>query len=576
MLARTQFSLDVDVRDSEDPDNYAMSVMVATALADAAPDYPADIAIVYTGAAPPELWLDSLMRSFTSIYCRPTVEFLDSANAVGKVCIFLGEVEQPMLVQLDSFRFDAIKRILNNARGLLWVTRDASIDCPSPEKSLHTDILRTLRLEDAGKRFVSLDLDRQSDPWTIVSANFILDIFRRTFDGSLETNGFEYAERDSIQIPRVYEDNAENESVAPFTDNLAPAMQPFLQPGRELRLEVEIPGMLDTLVFREDPSAGQTLAADFVEIEPRAFGLNFRDIMVAMGQLREKIMGFECGGVITRIGPSPTHDFKPGDRVRALTTKGHWASRIRIHWTCVAKIPEHMTFDAAASIPTMFVTTWFSLVETARLQKAENVLIHAGSSGVGQAAIIIAKHIGSEIFVTVDSREKKEFIMKTYGIDPSHILSSRDPSFETDIMSATKGRGVDVVLNSLSGLLLQASWRCVATLGRFIEIGKKDIQANKNLDMEVFGRGISFSAVDLIHLGNYNGPMMSKTLRQILRLLEKQTLVPIQPVTVYPISELQRAFRLMQGGKHLGKILIKPNPDDLVKVNRYETFPQIY
>ena len=569
-LARTNFSLDVEVQDSEDKKNYAMSVIMATALADAKGDLPSEIALVYTNAAPPERWVEDFKQA-TGLASKLTVEHLSTGEWVGKNCIFLGEVEQHILDDIDTVTFTAVKKLLTEARGLLWVTRGASSECSEPKSSLHTGLLRTLRLEDATKRFVSLDLDPQSDPWTTTSANAIADVFKRTYDETLETKDFEYAERGSIiQVPRVYEDKEENEAVMADTDNLAPEMQEFVRPGRELRLDVGTPGMLDTLVFHESPSTDQALPDDYVEIEPKAFGLNFRDIMVAMGQLQEKIMGFECGGVITRLGPNPTHDLKVGDRVCALTTRGHWANFIRIHWTGVAKIPDHMSFDAAASIPMVFVTAWFSLVTTAHLQKSESVLIHAGSGGVGQAAIIIAKHIGAEIFVTVGSKEKREFITNAYGIPPSHILSSRDPSFATDIMKATNGRGVDVVLNSLSGLLLQESWRCVATLGRFVEIGKKDIQANKNLGMEVFGRGISFSAVDLIHLGNHNGLVMSQTLTQILQLLDKRSLVPIQPITIYPISDLQRAFRTMQAGKHLGKIVVVPKPDDLVKVGRMD------
>ena len=117
-------------------------------------------------------------------------------------------------------------------------------------------------------------------------------------------------------------------------------------------------------------------------------------------------------------------------------------------------------------MPMIFVTAYYCFYECAHLSKAESVLIHAGSGGVGQAAIILAKHIGADIFVTVSTLEKKKFVVDTYSIDPNHILSSRDPSFAVCIASATGGRGVDVVLNSLSGELLEASWNRVAYLGR--------------------------------------------------------------------------------------------------------------
>lgn len=185
---------------------------------------------------------------------------------------------------------------------------------------------------------------------------------------------------------------------------------------------------------------------------------------------------------------------------------------------------------------------------------------------MGQAAIILAKHIGADIFVTVSTPEKKKFVVDTYGVDPNHIFSSRDPSFATDIMSATGGRGVDVVLNSLSGELLEESWNCVAHLGRFIEIGKRDIQANKYLQMENFGKAISFSAIDLIHLATYKRATLARVMQEISGLMSQKAIKAITPITVYPISEVQRAFRTMQAGKHLGKIVIVPHPNDLVKV----------
>ena len=570
ILGRTGFSgVDIAIRDCEDDRNYAMSVIMSTALPIVPTDYPKHVVLTYTGSPPPQQWLANLQESIMEkTYVTPTIEKLDQLRPNGKVVVFVSEIETPLLHGVDAAGFENVKTLLNKSKGVFWLTRGAAIDCPHPEFGLHTGLLRTRRLEDNAKRYIALDLDPKDPAWSTSSIKHIVDVFAKSFDYNTEKNtlDFENAIRNGdLLIPRIGDDHKENDDVSPNTANLASEMQPFIQPGRELRMGVGTPGLLDSLAFKDDPDAGKTLEEDVVEIEAQAFGLNFRDIMVAMGQLQEKIMGFECAGVITRVGPKTNSPFKVGDRVCALTTRGHWANRIRIHYTGVGKIPDHMSFEAAASIPMVFVTAYHSLFDKAHLEKSDTILIHAAAGGVGQAAIILAKWAGAEIFATVGSQEKRDFIKTVYGIPDDHIFSSRDISFAADVMAATNGRGVDVLLNSLSGEILQESWNVMATLGRFVEIGKRDIQLNKRLEMEPFGRAISFIAIDLIQLGNFQGKVMYRVMKECLQLLEK-TIQPIQPVNVYPISEIQRAFRTMQAGKHLGKIVIKPNEGDLVKV----------
>ncbi|KAF1993246.1 putative polyketide synthase [Amniculicola lignicola CBS 123094] len=569
VLERTGFTgPDVDVRDCENESNFAMSVIMSTAKPSAALEYPKDTVLVYAGTPPPQSWLSGVKASIDSL-TSVTVECLDCLDPAGKVCIFLSELETPFLEHIDDASFVALKSLLNDSKGVLWVTRGAAINCERSEAALHTGLLRTRRLEDNSKRYIALDADPKEGAWSASASQAITQVFEKVFDYSRDKAciDYEYAQRNQeLFVPRITDDSVENEAVSADTVDLTAQLEPFIQEGRELRMVVGTPGLLDSLVFKDDPDAGQALPDDFVEIDSKAFGLNFRDIMVAMGQLQEKIMGFECSGVVTRVGPNATHDFKVGDRVCALTTRGHWANKIRIHWTSVGAIPDHMSFETAASIPMVFVTAYYGLFEKASLEKGETVLVHAASGGVGQAAIILAKSVGAEIFVTVGSTEKRKFIRETYGIPDSHIFNSRDTSFAVDVMAATNGRGVDVLLNSLAGEMLQESLNVMATLGRFVEIGKRDIQSNKRLEMENFGRAISFMAVDLIHLGMYKGRVMSRVINECLRLLNEQIVEPIQPITIFPISDIQRAFRRMQAGKHLGKIIIRPNPDDLVKV----------
>lgn len=571
VLKRSGFNdVDVDVRDCEDEEIYTTRTIMATAATEVSVSSHPKIAIINVGLKTSQLWLENLKDSIALLTSTiPTLESLGQVQSEGKVCIVLDDIDQPILSRLTADEFGALKRLLKNAKEVLWVSRGGAINCERPNDSLHTGLLRTLRAEDISKTYISLDLDPNQDPWTATAKDAILKVFQATFNNTRDKSliEYEYAERDSlVLVPRVHSDATENDSLGVGSATQIPELQSFHQTGRALKMHAETPGLLDSLVFSDDPSASKPLPDDFVEIDPKSFGLNFRDIMVAMGQLRPKVMGMESSGIITRTGLKASHVFKVGDRVCALTTKGHWANQIRIHWKAVAHIPDEMTFEVAASIPLAFTTAYYSLHDIAGLQKGETVLIHSAAGAVGQAAIQIAKLIDAEIFVTVGSKEKRDFIAKMYDINPNHIYSSRDPSFATNVMAITQGKGVDVVLNFLAGHLLQESWKCVASLGRFVEIGKRDIQLNKNLGMDHFDRGTSFSAVDIIHLGQYKIETLSRVLADVLRLMAEKSLKPVAPITVFPISEIVRAFRVMQAGKHLGKIVIKPNPSSLVNV----------
>lgn len=177
--------------------------------------------------------------------------------------------------------------------------------------------------------------------------------------------------------------------------------------------------------------------------------------MVAMGQLRERVMGLECAGIVTRVGKDAARQgFAVGDRVIALLL-GPFGSRARVSWQGVAHIPDGMGFNAAASLPMIFSTAYVGLVDVARLRPGQTVLIHAAAGGVGQAAIMLAKdYLCAEVYVTVGSQDKRELLMREYNIPSERIFSSRDPSFAPAILAATGGRGVNVVLNSLAGPLL--------------------------------------------------------------------------------------------------------------------------
>lgn len=192
------------------------------------------------------------------------------------------------------------------------------------------------------------------------------------------------------------------------------------------------------------------------------------------------------------------------------------------------------------------MTVIYSLNHVARLSAGESVLIHAAAGGVGQAAIQVAQIAGAEIFATVSSIEKRACLMEKYGLAEDHIFSTRDLSFVKGIKRMTHGRGVDVVLNSLSGEALQQSWNCVAPFGRFVELGKKDIQANGSLSMYPFLHNVSYSAIDMEPIMKARPKQARALLMEALALFEQGMLRVPSPVTAYSFGDAETAFRKLR------------------------------
>ncbi|KAK3361248.1 hypothetical protein B0T24DRAFT_725001 [Lasiosphaeria ovina] len=453
-----------------------------------------------------------------------------------------------------------------------------------PRAGLAVGFLRSLRNEYARKRLGTLDLDMssqgeaQAGPWPLEAIGTVAEVFQKLFDYSTPDDApsdYEFAERGGVvHIPRHVKDVERNQ--ATFHSKQTPpeaappstTLEPFIQTDRPLRLTVGSAGLLDTLGFSDDASADEPLPDDFVEVEPRAFGVNFRDVMVAMGQLKSHVMGYDCAGVVRRVGAgaaSSNGGHRAGDRVCVLL-RGHYASRVRVHWTSAVHMPADMSFETAASLPTQYVTAFASLHDTARLRRGDSVLIHSASGGVGQAAVMLAQRAGADVFVTVGSDEKREFVMARFGIPADRVFSSRDASFAAGVMAATRGQGVDVVINSLAGPLLQAGFDCLAPFGRFVELGKRDLEQNSVLAMHAFARAVSFSSVDVVALGERRPAAAYRVLKEVLRLVAAGEARPVYPISVFPVSEIEKAFRLMQAGKHMGKIVLSVAPETLVPV----------
>jgi NADPH:quinone reductase-like Zn-dependent oxidoreductase len=248
--------------------------------------------------------------------------------------------------------------------------------------------------------------------------------------------------------------------------------------------------------------------------------------------------------------------------------QGSFNSHVRIRSTIIQHVPPHMTVEDGTTAIVSFLTAWMALVDKANLTRNETALIHYGAGGGGQAAIQICQHLGVEIYTTVGSQVKKDLLIDQYGLPADHIFYSRDTTFAEGVMRMTAGRGVDVVLNSTSGELLQQSWTCVANHGRFVEIGKRDILNKVGLDMGPFIRGVSYIGFNLETYHQCSPVHMecSRALDEIFHLFRRKCFKPLAPLTVYSYAQVEQAFRALQSGAVSGKIVVQARDDDLVPV----------
>ncbi|KAL8719989.1 MAG: hypothetical protein Q9225_003081 [Loekoesia sp. 1 TL-2023] len=492
-----------------------------------------------------------------------TLQHIQTESLKDTMCIFLQDLETSFLRDMCNDDLTALKILTGSSKGVLWVTTGCGEHASRPDSALITGVGRNILSENWDTKFIELALEAESPVSRMVE--HITRVFQ---DSLLLENGkweSEYMERNGqLCIGRVVPVNDLTQKISSKANKGTPQMQNFGEdPQRTLTLTIGTPGLLDTFYFEDDPIFGEPLAVDGVEIEVRATGMNFKDVMIALGQLAGNTLGYECAGIVRRSGPSAK--FQRGDRVCCCTTTGAYKTFARAHASSVAKIPDHISFTAAAALPLVFCTAHYSLVRLACLQEGQSVLIHSGAGGVGQAAITIAKMLKATIYTTVGTEEKKRFLIDRYQIPENHIFSSRTPLFAKILMNITKG--VDVILNSSSGEVLRATWSCIAPFGRFIELGKSDINSRNGLPMSPFDKNVTFASVDLGIVMDQAKGIMGSTLKAVMALFEDaghQNL--LSPVSVYKVSDLQKAFRRMQSGDNIGKVVVEMDGDAPVPV----------
>ncbi|MHB0958497.1 MAG: SDR family NAD(P)-dependent oxidoreductase [Pirellulaceae bacterium] len=420
-------------------------------------------------------------------------------------------------------------------RGAQYVQED---DVVSPAQSASWGLGRVAANEHPELAWRLVDLDPANDP-TIAGRCLERELF---------------AERDETQIAYRSEKRwvARLQRDPDAIDFAASAKRPIALAGPR-RLQVGNTGTFDSLFYSEleRPAPGPAQ----VEIEVRSAGLNFSDVLKAMGLypgITDRVvpMGIECSGIVSALGEG-VERFHVGDAVMGVAPYSFASHAITAEYALVNK-PESFSDDEAATIPIAFLTAYYALCRLAHLGAGERVLIHAGAGGVGLAAIQIAQDVGAEIFTTAGSDEKRDYL-RALGVE--HVMNSRTLEFAEQIMKITEGRGVDVVLNSLPGSAIEKSLSVLGSYGRFLEIGKIDIYQNRMIGLLPFQNNLSYFAIDLDRMLRQRPDEIRALFAELMDHFRGHAYRPL-PVTCFRDDKVRDAFRYMAQRKNIGKIVV--------------------
>jgi thioester reductase-like protein len=467
----------------------------------------------------------------------------------------LGEKEIEFAQQsgvLSALKLAHVLADLEKSTQVFFVTRDSQPVLKDdavtrPVSAAINGLARVAYNENSQVRWKTIDLDAKD------LANGATQIIQEVADP--DNDEYEIAFRNGKRyVKRIHRVRATE-----FPKRLKNAVQPdgAITP---YQLQIETPGILSNLSLdetqRRAPGPGE------VECSVGAAGINFRNVMKALGMPIGNTVAFpgygeDFAGTVLRVGDGVTH-LKPGDHVLGMgsgTFRGYVTTDVR----AVFRKPNGISFADAATIPTVFATSYYALVYLARMRKGEKILIHAGTGGVGQAAIQIAKELGLEIFSTAGTPEKRE-LLKKLGAD--HVMNSRSLDFVDDVMRLTDGKGVDAVLNSLAADFIPKSLSVLAPFGRFVEIGKVDIYNNSKIGMELLKNNISYFMFDLIEYIVQRTDQIAEMFSELGEKFEQGVYLPLTH-TDFKITEVEQAYRFMAQGKHVGKNVLTFDVDEI-------------
>lgn len=467
------------------------------------------------------------------------------------------ELERDIIAGLSSNDLSRLKIMTNSAENLIWVTSGGTLKAKKPESSLALGIARSLNMEQPSRKFAFFDIECPPSTSSQTQANLVAIISEMLCEEQPDLENLQH--EGVLYCSRFLPDGNLNDI---FRERQSLEVTPvqISEAGRCL-LAIERPGQFDTLYFEQENI--RELDPHHIEIHVKCIGVNAKDVYALSGRVETigSTNALEFTGIVNRVGKEVTQ-FVPGDRVVAMAPSHIGTFEQVPEWAC-ARLLDVESFEVMSTFPLVYCSAMYAIRERGNFVPGDSILIHSAAGGLGMASIQIARLLGADnedIFATVGTESKRRFLVDRFGLRDDHIFSSRDSSFVAGILTKTGGRGVDVVINSLTGPLLHQSWKVCAEFGRFVEVGTRDILDGGRLEMRDFEKGITFTAFDFDRLYHSTREkdhrIRYQLLVEMLELLRQKRIEHITPLRVFDISEAHEAYRHFQNGARIGKVAL--------------------
>ncbi|KAF5872206.1 putative polyketide synthase protein [Botrytis fragariae] len=563
--------IDVELPEFASPECQEQSIIISTASFDESPNLSPIIVtiVVDTSFENQKKAANDLQNEYSENFISSRILHMDDFDSddidkLGKIVSLL-EIDNPILFDLSNASYISIQSMLTCASDVVWVRGGGGRVVQNPAWNMIEGITRAVRNEGSEKKITIIALEFKETEELILNQAQIRMIYQSSsYLGNARLNEHEYVEVNGLfTIPRaipspnltttLHQKSLPQQISFQMVSEVAPA-----------KLTVEHSGSLETLHFVRDQDTSRPLKPTDVDIEVRAVGMSRNDCQSVLGRLQNTEFGREACGVVVEIGASITHLSK-GDRV-VVVGNGLFKTLARCEASSVWKIPEWMSFEGGAGISIVFLTAWNAVSNIARVQSNETILIHEACEAVGQAAVQLAQHFDAEIFASCRTSDQRNLLLNDYGIPDDHIiLLDNKMEFKSALMHATEGRGMDVIINSLTGDGLTASWECIGAYGRFVDISQRDAQSNLALEVHNFRKNASFSSFDVFSWLRDRPKQAEKDLGNITQLFKYGSLRTVHSIHINSLENIASAFSLLQEDELSGKAVIELKRDDRIK-----------
>ncbi len=487
------------------------------------------------------------------------------------VVLILDELWNPILTQIDEKQWEIIKRLVSFENFLLWVIKETQDSVTNSDNAMINDLFRVTRQENSSAKLITLNVQFSTSSATFWAIEKVLASIRRENSAEIE-----YMKRnDLLYISRIMSDAAVNNFKNVEAKSLESIIKDLHDIEMQVRLRAERLNTLQSLMWCETELEKSQLDAENVEIEMMTASVNFKNVAIIMKIVSddEHNIDLECENVVKRLDSKVTK-FEVDDRV-CMLKEDSYANRVRVSVERCQLISASMSFEKATIIPSMYLCFIYFIHHLANLKENQFILIHSATDEVSIVCIQLTQYKKTEIYVTIETEEKRQFLESIHDISRSRMFSFRNTKFANEIMRETNGRDVDCVINFLVEKLLNASWRIVADDDIMIEIGKRNIVDRNILSMKPFDRNCSFRALNLSYTQNMTDLIIEKLFDELFSLIEIDHLKSIHSITTFEFKNIISALTYIRSEKHLDKIVIFSAEKEDVRVTIRSTIRKL-